>query len=125
MRITRDEAEAFFAHSSQRRAAMLTGPLPDIGSYFASGGVCGLFHGAPWPGMIVGHIGVKPGAWGGLDYDAHEVLHEAWAAMKPQLITGWIKADNRAMRALCLRIGMMECGRFGMPAPVLIFQWRA
>lgn len=125
MRITRDEAEAYFSDPVQRKAAMLDGPLPDFCTYYATGGVCGCFHKGPWPGLIIGHIGVKREALGAVDAPALAILRHVWAAEQPERIGGWIKESNRAMRALCLRLGMKLDGRLDMPDPVLLFGWRA
>ena len=125
MRITRAEAEAYFAHKSQRKAAMLNGPLPDGLQYYADAGVCLATHGGMWPGLVMVHIGAKPEAWGCVDSIGTRLLHEIWDTEKPDRITAWFKESNRAVRALCLRIGMTFDGRLDLPEPVLIYGWRA
>lgn len=124
MRITAQEAEAFFSHPSQRKAAMLDGPLPEHFQYHAIGPVCGVFHGAAWPGVVMGHIGVNPSGWGALDASALAVLQEAWDEYQPDRIIGWVKESNRAMRALCLRLGFEIDGRLPLPEPVICYGWR-
>lgn len=123
MKITTAEAEAFFAHPSQRGAAMLDGPLPDWMDYYADGGVCGAFH---WlqDGVLMGHLGVIPDMWGGTIRPAKTVLAEAWADQEPARIVGWIKQENRAACRWVERLGFTLDGQLPLPDPVLMFGWR-
>jgi hypothetical protein len=122
LKITRDEAEAYFSDPSQRKAAMLDGPLPDFCTYYAQDGVCMAFHLGPWPGLLIGHIGTKRP---GVDAAALAILRHVWAEEQPDRIAGWIKESNRAARAMCLRLGMELDGRLPLAEPVLVFGWRA
>ena len=122
MRISRDEAEAFFADPVQRKAAMLEGPLPEFCTYYAHDGVCGAFHWGPWPGLLIGHIGTTRAS---VDAAALAILRHVWTEEQPDRIAGWIKESNRAARAMCLRLGMELDGRLALPEPVLMFGWRA
>lgn len=125
MKITVDAAEAYFADPAARRAMMLDGPLPEFCDYYAQGGVCGCFHAGPWPGLIIGHIGVRREALGLADGPARAILRHVWKIHAPHRIAGWVKESNRAARALCLRLGMELDGRLPLPEPVLMYGWRA
>lgn len=72
----------------------------------------------------MGHIGAKREALGHADPYALSILHEAWDYHRPERIAGWIKEKNRAVRAMCLRLGMEQDGRMDLPDPVLMFGWR-
>lgn len=126
MKITVDEARGFFAHPSQLRWSMLGGldDLPEWVDYRASGGVCGAFHLAPWPGVVMGHIGVKLEAWGRVDADALAILSEVWGDYRPQRIAGWVMERNRPMASLARRLGFELDGRLPLAEPVLCFGWR-
>lgn len=124
MKITRDQAEAYFAHPTQRKAAMLDGPLPDAAAYHAGVAVCLAFHDMPWPGVIGVHIGVKPEAWGQIDNETRGLLVEAWREYQPDRIAAWIKESNRAACALARRVGFELDGVLGLPSPVIMYGWR-
>lgn len=126
MKISRDEARAFFAHPSQLRAAMLDSPdqLPESLTYYAKGGVCLATHWGHWPGVLMGHIAALPSAWGRVTEPGLALLHEAWAAEQPERIVGWVKERNRAMCALCARLGMKIDGRLPLAEPVILYGWR-
>lgn len=124
MQITREAAEAFFTHPSQRKAAMLDGPLPDHAVYYAGQAVCLAFHDMPWPRVIGVHIGVKPEAWGRIDAETLGLLTEVWREYQPDRIVAWIKESNRAACALARRVGFELDGRMALPAPVALFGWR-
>lgn len=122
MRISPAEAEAFWEHPTQRRAAMLDGPLPDA-FYHAVGGVCGAFHWV-WPGVLMGHIGVKPAVWGFALKPAQDVLQEAWAEHQPDRVVGWVKESNRAMCRFTERLGFERDGYLPLPEPYVCYGWR-
>lgn len=125
MKLTPAEAAPFFAHPSQRKAAMLDdGPLPDFCEYRASGGVCGAFHPAFWPGVWMGHIGVLPQAWGQVDEAAARIVADFAAEQNAARIVGWVKESNRAMLAMCRRIGFEIDGRLPLDEPVAMLGWR-
>lgn len=126
VKITAAEARAFFAHPSQLKAAKIEGveQITDAFTFYACGHVCGAFHLAHWPGVLMGHIGVKPDAWGATVYPMREILGAAWASESPERIVGWVSDDNRAMQALCRRVGMEIDGRLPLPQPVTLFGWR-
>jgi RimJ/RimL family protein N-acetyltransferase len=112
MRITASEAEAFFAHPSQRKAAMLDGPLPDWMEYRAEAHVCLGFHPAPWPDVWMVHIGVKPEGWGHLTDRTKRLLQDFWDEQQPTRIVAWMKDSNRAAIALARRVGFETDGAF-------------
>lgn len=126
MKITVEAAREYFAHPSQLRHSMIEAPedLPDWATYYAIGGVCGGFHPGHWSGLLMGHIGVKPHAWGHVTADARAVLGEAWAAENPERIAGWVKDSNRPMQALCRRLGMEIDGHLPLAEPVTLYGWR-
>lgn len=113
MRITREEARAFFAHPSQLRGAMLDSPddLPESVEYWADGPICGVFHLAFWPGVWMVHYGVKPEGWGKLIAPSRRILIAFWEHHRPQRIIGWTDARNKAALALTRRVGFQEDGR--------------
>lgn len=124
MRITRTEARAFFAHSSQNKLPLLDVDAPEnLVMYHADGPVCIVFHWAARQGVLHSHIGVKPEAWGKTEQPTLRLFHEAWADHAPERIIGWVNENNRALRAFCLRIGMVQDGRLPLPEPVLMFGW--
>lgn len=121
MRITRDEARAFFAHPSQQLGGLSPDNLPDV-EYWADGGICGAFHLALWPGVWMAHYGVKPDHWGRLDAPAKRVLTEFWQARQPQRIIGWTLASNRHALAFAKRIGFTIDGTMPLQGDALIMQ---
>lgn len=123
MRITREDAEAFFAHPSQRKGAQGDQPLSDAMFYYAQGPVCFGFHWMPWPGVLSAHLGVKPEAWGKATEAARAVLTEVWHAEKPTRIIAWNLESNRAIQAFCRRIGAKLDGRLELPDPVMMYGW--
>lgn len=125
MRITRKDAEAFFAHPSQNKLPLLDHDVsPDLVMYHADGPVCAVFHWAARVGVLHVHIGVKPSGWGGTVEPFKRLMQEAWAEHAPERIIGWINENNRALRAFCLRAGMVQDGVLPLPEPVLMFGWR-
>lgn len=127
MKITRDEAKAFFAHPTQLRASMLESPddLPEGVEYWADGPICGAFHLSFWPGVWMVHYGVKPEGWGKLVEPSRRVLRAFWAHHRPQRIIGWTDARNRAALALTRRVGFREDGRMQLDGHELVMTgWR-
>lgn len=112
MKIDVAAAEAFFAHPSQRKAAMLDGPLPDWCEYRAEAHVCLAFHPAPWPAVWMVHIGVKPEGWGRITDRTRRLLCDFWDEQDPARIVAWIKDSNRAAIALARRVGFTDDGAF-------------
>lgn len=126
-RIMADEAMEFFADQSQQRGGMISpDQLHDNGiEYWADGPICGVFHQAHWPGVWMGHYGVKPEGFGGLVEPAKRVLRGFWKVKRPELIIGWTKESNRAALAFARRIGFVEHGRMVLPDGAVIMQeWR-
>lgn len=121
MKITAAEARAYFAHPSQRKAAMLDGPLPEWMEYRAEGNVCLAFHPALWPDVWMTHIGVKPRGWGQLTDTTARLLDAFWLEQQPHRIVAWIKDSNRAAIALARRCGFETDGAF---PGVLMMGWQ-
>lgn len=126
LRISVDEARAYFAHASQQKANCAPDSLPDEGfQYWADGGVCAVFHQAHWPGVWMAHYGVKPEAWGRTTSPAKAILTAFWQAQQPSLIIGWTNHDNRAALSFAKRIGFIETGRMVLDNETVIQQsWR-
>ena len=126
MKITRDTARAFFAHPSQLRASLLQSVehLPDHLTYYAANGVCLATNWSHWPGVLMVHLAAHPSAWGRTTEPTRALLHEAWAEEGPDRITAWMKESNRAVQALCRRVGMEIDGRFPLAEPVVLYGWR-
>lgn len=125
VRIDAAAARVFFDHPTQRSGAMVDpADLTDEGyAYFACSGVCGVFHDAPWPRVIMGHFGVVPGAWGYAIAPAKAVLNEAWDIFQPVRIIGWTKENNRAALAFTRQLGFTQDGRLELPEPVIMQGW--
>jgi RimJ/RimL family protein N-acetyltransferase len=126
MRITVDDARAYFAHPSQQRASMIDADdLPAEGvEYWAKDGVCGLFHPANWQGVWMAHYGVKPEAWGHAIAPAKAILTAFWNEKQPARVIGWTKESNRAALAFARRLGFTVDGRMDLPEPVIMQGWR-
>lgn len=128
MRISVEAAREYFADPTQQKASDITPDTlpegPDF-QYWAAGGVCGIFHRAPWPGVWMGHYGVKPEAWGKTTAPAQQILRAFWDSERPELIIGWTKADNRAALAFARRLGFRIHGEMNLPTGKVIEQsWR-
>lgn len=121
MRISVDEARAFWDHPSQTASP---DELPDdpVYQYWAVGGVCGVFHPLPWPGVWLGHYGVKPNVWGKSIAPARQVIAEFLEAEKPERLMGWTKEENRAAISFARRLGFVECGAMHLPTGNVIMQ---
>lgn len=124
MRISVEEAKPYFDHPTQRRASIITPEtLPVTGVvYYAIGGVCGCFHDAHWPGIIMAHYGVKPEAWGETVPAGKEILWMFADDYQPKAIIGWTDADNRAALSYARRLGFKEYGRLELPDSTVIKQ---
>jgi RimJ/RimL family protein N-acetyltransferase len=128
MKISVDEARAYFDHPTQRRASLITpDKLPQTGViYDATGGVCGCFHDAHWPGVVMAHYGVLPEAWGSTVPAGRDILQQFAADYEPQAIIGWTAERNRAALAFARRLGFREYGRLELPSGTVIKQeWKA
>jgi hypothetical protein len=124
MIISPGQAMEYFGLPCQRRASMLGGDLPVDGvEYWAKGPVCGAFHDAPWPGVIMGHFAVKPYAKGFAEEPARCILRAIWAHHNPARIVGWMKESNRAGLAFVRRLGFEIDGRMPMAQPVVMMGW--
>lgn len=125
MRISVEAARAYFTHPSQRRGAMIApNDLPAEGvEYWAKDGVCLIFHDAPWPGVIMVHVGALPSAWGRADEPAKAILRAAWDYYRPARIVAWMKESNRAVLAFAKRTGFTVDGRMDLPEPVIMQGW--
>ena len=121
--ITSTEAAPYFAHPSQQRASGLIGEPEDWMHYRAAGDFCGAFHLNLWPGIWMGHLAAKPGAWGKCDQDALAILRGFSAEVNAARIIGWVKESNRAVLALCRRIGFETDGRLPLADPVMMIGW--
>ena len=123
MKITASEAEAFFAHPTQRKGAKDGQPLPGEAEYFARNGVCLAFHWGHFPGLLMVHVGVKPEAWGRTVEPAKAILNEAWQHFAPGRVIAFVNQSNRATCKFAERIGFETDGRMAMPDPVMIYGW--
>lgn len=122
MRITVDEARAYFADPSQHQGGKTQDDLPDWADYWANGGACLMTHTAYWPGVIMVHIGAKPECWGFLDAPIKRLLREIWATERPDRLIAWISERNRAALALARRVGFSHDGY--MPNGVFLLGWK-
>lgn len=120
-RVGVDEARAFFVHPSQLRGSMLENAddlHPGL-DFIADGPVCMGFHAAPWPDALFCHLGVMPSGWGSTTEPVGRIL----AACGASTVVAWVKADNRAVRALGRRCGFIEIGQIIGGAAVML-EWR-
>lgn len=127
-RIGVDEARPFWAHSSQHLMGLTPDILPDSEAfqYWACGPICGVFHLSHWPGVWMGHYGVKPEGWGHLRDPARAILRAFWAAESPERVIGWTDEKNRAACAFARRIGFVADGIMPLRQGRIIMQgWRA
>lgn len=125
MRIAAQDAVAYFRHPSQRILGLDLDKLPEEFEYWANGSICGVFHGMPWPGVVMAHYGVKPEGWGKLVQPAREILEAFWQEHSPARIVGWTQAANRPAMAFARRLGFEEDGRFDADGETIIMQgWR-
>ena len=119
MKISVDAAREYFAHPSQRRFGLAPDDLPEGIEYWARGPVCGAFHQAFWPGVWMGHFGVKPEGWGRLVVPAKEVIAEFSKALRPARIIGWVESDNAAAIAFTKRLGFKIDGEMDPPGVIM------
>lgn len=123
MRITVDEARAFFADPSQQIMGATPDKLPgDPVEYWARGDVCWIFHQAFWPGVWMAHFAMKPEGRGRSTEDAKAVLHEFWNEKQPLRLIGWTPASNRAALAFTRRVGAVRDGVLPLPDGEIIMQ---
>lgn len=124
MRVTADEAREYFVHPSQRLFDLDPQDLPEGLEYWADGPICGVFHMAFWPGVWMGHFGVKPDGWGHIDLCAQRVLAEFSESVQPARIVGWVEKRNAAAVAFVRRIGFDVDGEMDLPSgAVIMFGW--
>ena len=125
MRISRAEAEPYFAHKSQR--IMGLEELPDEPfEYLAFGNVCGAFHDSFWPGVAMVHVGMKPEGLGRSDAHAMAILHWYAEDRECERITAWIDQRNRAAMAFARRLGFEDDGEMKMASEtVKMMGWSA
>lgn len=124
MRITPDEASAYFAHPSQHGNLPFDDLPGEPFEYWATGGVCGVFHPTFWPGVWMAHYGVKPEVWGRTQEPAKAILAAFHAAREPLLVIGWTDAKNRAALAFCKRLGFQEMGTMPVGDGVVMTRWK-
>ena len=100
--------------------------LPDEGfEYWADGPVCGVFHRMPWPGVWMGHYGMKRDGLGRYADPARRILVAFSAAAGADLITGWTDKNNRAALAFAKRIGFRIDGEMNTPTQTVVMtSWR-
>ena len=120
MKITVDEARAYFAHPSQH-VGVTPEELPDWMEYWADGGVCMVLHPMPAPDVWMAHIGVKPEAWGRTAEPTRRILEAFWQAKQPHRIVAWIGDHRRAAIALARNTGWVADGQF--PGTIML-GWR-
>jgi len=127
MRIGVDQARAYFAHPSQQLFGINPDNLPDEPfEYWARGGICGVFHQMPAPGVWMVHIAAIPSQWGRLVADARAELAAFWADRTPSRIVGWTPAKFRAALAFSRRVGFVEDGRMRLPdGDIIMSGWEA
>jgi len=127
LRISVDEAREYFRHPSQQKASIITpDALPESGViYYAHEGVCGCFHDAHWPGLVMAHYAVNPEVWGRTVEPARAILAQFWDDYRPEAILGWTAESNRKALSFARRIGFREYGRLDLPSGAVIKQeWR-
>lgn len=124
MKITREDAKAFFAHSSQRIMGLDELPGEPF-RYYASGDVCLAFHDTFWPGVHMVHVGMKPEGRGRSDWHTARLLHEYADDTGASRITAWIDGKNRAAIAYAKRAGFEEDGEMKLETgTVKMLGWR-
>lgn len=118
MRITVDEARAYFAHPSQQ-VGVTPDDLPEDGvEYWADGPVCLIFHGTAAVDVWMVHLAVKPEGYGQLIEPTRRILAAFWAEKKPKHIVAWIEDHRAAAIAFARKVGLTEDGRF--PGTVML-----
>jgi len=125
--VNADAARPYFDHPSQRKGGMIDpAALHDNGiEYWFCDGVCGTAHPSLWPGVWMIHIGAKPERWGYVDGPCRAMLEAFWDAKKPDRVTAWVKANNRAVLALTKRLGFETDGRMVLASgEVIMLGWR-
>ena len=119
MRITVDEARAYFAHPSQQVLGASPETIPEQGvEYWADGPVCIALHGTAHPDVWMAHLAVMPDARGRLVEPAKRILTAFWVEHQPRRIVAWIEEHRRAAIAFAHRLGAVEHGR--IPGTVMM-----
>lgn len=90
----------------------------------ACDGVCIAFHEHLWPGVWMGHLGVKRDAFGRSDEALRAILSAFALETGADRIVGWIKESNRAALAMCRRVGFEMDGRLPTAEPAIMVGWR-
>ena len=114
-RLTAQEAKPFFWHD---RHGDIT--ESDWMDFRACDGVCGAFHAHLWPGVYMGHLGVRKDARGRADEAAGAILQAYALETGAERIIGWIDERNRAALAMCKRLGFQQDGVLAMRNPVIM-----
>jgi hypothetical protein len=116
--ITAKQAKPFFWHPRH-------GDITDNGwmDFRACDGVCGAFHAHLWPGVWMGHLGVRKDAVGRSDAAARAILQAYALETGAERIIGWIDERNRAALAMCKRLGFEIDGRLPLAQPVIMLGW--
>lgn len=70
------------------------------------------------------HIGVVPEAWGRVTEPCKSLLIEAASDLRAVRFVTWFSERNRAVAALCRRIGAELDGRLPLADPLLMYGWR-
>ena len=113
LKISVNEARAYWSDRSQQIGGITPETLPDVGfEYWADGPICGVFHPAAWPGVWMAHYGAKPEGRGRFVDHARRILCAFWEAHDPARVIGWTHSNNRAALAFAKRIGFQVDGRF-------------
>lgn len=97
--------------------------MPDWAAYYAQDGVCLMIHPMPCAGVFMAHIGVEPRTWGKVVGPCKALLAEVMADLNAVRIVTWFPENNRAVAALCRRIGAELDGRLPLATPVLMYGW--
>lgn len=97
--------------------------MPDWAAYYAQDGVCIMLHPMPANRVFMAHIGVEPRAWGHVTAPCKALLAEAMADLGADRILMWFPENNRAVAALCRRIGAELDGRLPLASPFLMYGW--
>lgn len=117
-RLTAKQAAPFFwhpRHGDIRKDAWMT--------FRACDGVCVAFHKHLWPGVWMGHLGVKKDAFGRSDDALRAILQAFVMESGAERIVGWLEEHNRAALAMCRRVGFEIDGRLPLAKPAIMIGW--